>query len=249
MERITQCIRSRMATSKRIITVSGEQVSSDDSTATTERLASMRISSGSIDSNEGGDPSSSRCLQHQETVGDGDETKQPRRNVNFDSIRIREFGRALGDNPSTTHGPPLTLDWEFQDTEPVKVDEYELTRPPRRITQQMMIPGNVRENILLSQTETTKKQIASMVSQIRSSRHQRQTCVAMQDFEEWHELFEFVTRRFRRFRKGITKEREQELLWEKAQQIQREKEQQQQGNETQSQEDAVSDDTIDYDGL
>ena len=164
----------------------------------------------------------------------------PKRRVNFDAIMIREYDRTLGDNPATTHGPPLTLDWEYEDVASIKVDDYEAQRAPRRITEQMMIPGTARENILLTQTPTTKQQIQSMVSQVRSSRHRRQSTVAMQDFEEWHEAFEFVSRRFRRFRKGLTKEREQELLWEQAHHYQKKKEE-----GATEQKDAISEDSTD----
>jgi hypothetical protein len=146
----------------------------------------------------------------------------PPRKVNFDTIQFREYNLALGDNPATTNGPPLSLDWYYQDTEAVLVDDYEESRPPRRITQQMILPGKVREDMLLSQTKTTKMQITRMVSQVRSSRHQRRVSVAMQDFEEWQEALEFLSRRWRRMRKGISKEREQELLWENAAQQQQE---------------------------
>ncbi|KAL3923811.1 MAG: hypothetical protein SGILL_001427 [Bacillariaceae sp.] len=154
------------------------------------------------------------------------ETKLSQRRVNFDSIMIREYDRTLGDNPATTHGPPLTLDWQYEDVSPIKLDEYEEQRAPRRITHQMMIPGNTREAILLSQTPTTKKQIQTMVSEVKSHRHQRQVTVAMQDFEEWHEVFELITRRFRRLRKGVSKQREQEQLWEQAHHYQKHKESQ-----------------------
>jgi hypothetical protein len=218
----------------------------DASAVASERMSSLRVSE-SFDGEENTSPPvqiDTSEVVFSEKKGNEENKLPQQRSVNFDTIRIREFARTLGDNPSTTHGPPLTLDWHYQDTKPIKVDEYEETRPPRRVTQEMMIPGNIRENILLSQTETTKKQIARMISQVRSSRHQRQTSVAMQDLEEWHEAFEFIARRFRRFRKGITKEREQELLWEKAQKIQQEKEEKQRLGKH-SQEDAISDDTID----
>jgi hypothetical protein len=61
----------------------------------------------------------------------------------------------------------------------------------------------------------------------------------MQDFEEWHEAFEFLSRRFRRFRKGITKEKEQELLWEQAHHYQTTKTRQK------LQKDAASEDSTD----
>ena len=169
-----------------------------------------------------------------------DEDRSSKRRVNFDAIMIREYDRTLGDNPATTHGPPLTLDWEYEDVASIKVDEYEAQRAPRRITHQMMIPGNARENILLTQTPTTKQQIQNMVSQVRSSRHRRQSTVAMQDFEEWHEAFEFISRRFRRLRKGLSKQREQELLWEQAHEYQKHKE-----ASSLEHKDAVSEDSTD----
>ena len=60
-----------------------------------------------------------------------DEDRSSKRRVNFDAIMIREYDRTLGDNPATTHGPPLTLDWEYEDVASIKVDEYEAQRAPR----------------------------------------------------------------------------------------------------------------------
>jgi hypothetical protein len=156
---------------------------------------------------------------------DGKERNKERKSVNFATIAIREFARALGDNPATTNGPPLALDWDYEDLGPLSVDEYERTRPPRRITDQMVIPGTVRERILLSQTETTKHQIKQRIGEVRNSRHKRQVTVAMQDFEEWHVVFEFLARKFRRMRSGISKQREQELLWEQAEDYRRKQQQ------------------------
>jgi hypothetical protein len=166
--------------------------------------------------------------EQEKEVGTSTTTKPRRKNVNFDTITIREFARALGDNPATTHGPPLSLDWDYEDVVTISVDDYEKSRPPRRITDQMVVPGTVRENILLSQTRTTKQQIKQRISEVKTSRHKRQVTVAMQDFEEWHVLFEFISRRFRRMRTGISKQKEQEMLWEQAQKHDTVKQQQKQ---------------------
>ena len=186
----------------------------------TEDITSFSTRTASLDGTEEAATSSDNHNTNTNAASPPQTTTTPppnnKRRVNFDTIMIREFDRTLGDNPATTHGPPLTLDWQYEDVSPIKVDEYEENRAPRRITDQMMIPGNAREAILLTQTPTTKKQIQNMISQVRSSRYKRQSTVAMQDFEEWHEAFEFISRRFRRFRKGLTKEKEQELLWEQA---------------------------------
>jgi hypothetical protein len=40
--------------------------------------------------------------------------------------------------------------------------------------------------------------------------------VAIQEFEEWHIAFEAVRKRLRRIRRGVSKKREEEMLWEQA---------------------------------
>ena len=46
--------------------------------------------------------------------------------VSFGSVRVRRYGRALGDHPECRHGPALTLSWEYSDDEVAKdVEEYE----------------------------------------------------------------------------------------------------------------------------
>jgi hypothetical protein len=80
----------------------------------------------------------------------------------------------------------------------------------------MLVPGFVREKILLDQTDVTKRQVNATIAAIRVDRHRRQITIAMQEFEEWHIALETIRRRLRRFKKGISKQREEELLWENA---------------------------------
>lgn len=139
-----------------------------------------------------------------------------KRGVVFGKIHIREYSRCLGDNPATTHGPPLSIDWHYNPAGSYDVEEYEQSRPERRVTQQMLIPGSIREEILLQTAEVTKKQINSTISEIKLARHRRQMSVAMQEFEEFSLFGETILRRLRRLRSGVSKRREQELLWEQA---------------------------------
>ena len=76
-----------------------------------------------------------------------EDTKENRR-VSFGRILIREFNIELGDNPSCSVGPPLTIGWQYYDVSSSDVDDFEETRPPRRCKRQMIIPSSVRADIL-----------------------------------------------------------------------------------------------------
>lgn len=56
-----------------------------------------------------------------------------------------------------------------------------------------------------------------MRTHVLNSRHQRQLSIAMQEFDEWQYVLESLKRKFKRFRSGMSKKREMELLWENAQ--------------------------------
>jgi hypothetical protein len=145
------------------------------------------------------------------------------RAVSFDRVEIREYARCLGNNPATTQGPPLSIDWAYNEVGTFRLEEYEENHPPRRIAKRMLVPSYMREEILLDQTNTTKRQINDTIKAIRVDRNRRQVCVAMQEFEGWHIRMETIRRRLRRCRKGISKQREEELLWENAAMVMAEK--------------------------
>ena len=52
-----------------------------------------------------------------------------RQTVSFDQVQIRYFRQTLGDNPSVSYGPPIQLDWKFEEAESLRIDDYELNRP------------------------------------------------------------------------------------------------------------------------
>lgn len=145
-----------------------------------------------------------------------DGSKSMKRGVSFDKIEIREYSRCLGLNPATTYGPSLSIDWGYNEAGTYDLEEYESSRPQRRATQQMLVPGSVREEILLNHTDVTRKQISQAIAENKVARSKRQMCIAMQEFEDWAKLGETLMRRWRRMRSGISKKKEQQLLWENA---------------------------------
>ena len=145
--------------------------------------------------------------------------KSVKRGVSFDKIEIREYSRCLGINPATTHGPSLSLDWLYNIAGTYDVEEYEKSRPARRETQQMLLPGSLREEILLEHSDVTRKQISNAVADNKVARNRRQASLAFQEYEDWVWLGETIMRRYRRMRSGISKKKEQQLLWENAQRV------------------------------
>jgi hypothetical protein len=154
--------------------------------------------------------SSSDALSNPETM---------KRGVTFDKIHIREYSRCLGDNPATTHGPPLSIGWQYNVSGAYDLEEYEESRPRRRATQQLLVPGSIREEMLLFHSDVTRKQISNSVAEIKVVRHRRQMCIAMQEFEEWAWLGETIVRRLRRLRSGVSKKKELQKLWEDARHV------------------------------
>ena len=49
-------------------------------------------------------------------------------NVSFQKVCVREYPRCVGDNPSVTSGPALTIGWDPLTSRDFSVDDYEKTR-------------------------------------------------------------------------------------------------------------------------
>jgi len=75
-----------------------------------------------------------------------------------------------------------------------------------------------RESILLKETETTKREIDALKKELFKIRSSRQNTIAMIEtgMDDWLAIAQLIKRRFGRLRTGISKEKEQELLWEQA---------------------------------
>jgi len=80
------------------------------------------------------------------------------------------------------------------------------------------IPIKQREKMLMEETDLSKKQINTANRELAKVRQQRRSTIAMTEsgLDDFQVVVEFFARRFRRLRVGISKKREQELLWENA---------------------------------
>lgn len=77
------------------------------------------------------------------------EQASPRaRRVCWGSVLVRDYPMILGDNPCCSGGPPLTLDWEYQEHTPLAIDEYEICHPHHRTVREMGRNRYQRKNLL-----------------------------------------------------------------------------------------------------
>jgi hypothetical protein len=71
------------------------------------------------------------------------------KSVSFDSVQIRSYQLTIGDHPGVSYGPPIQLDWDYQEHEDIELDVYEANRGfSRRTMRQMVMSYYQRKNIL-----------------------------------------------------------------------------------------------------
>ena len=104
----------------------------------------------------------------------GLESNARSKSVRFDTVEIREYPYVLGDNPSVSAGPPLSIGWEPQDEFTVGFDEYETGKPTRpRDIYEMRFDETLRLLILQS-SGYTMREIAQAVIDVRIIQHHRE---------------------------------------------------------------------------
>jgi len=50
---------------------------------------------------------------------------QRKRKIRFGTVLVREYDIILGDHPCCSYGPPITIDWDYHQYEPIDVNVYE----------------------------------------------------------------------------------------------------------------------------
>eukprot|EP00984_Skeletonema_dohrnii_P003665 scaffold1263_cov134-Skeletonema_dohrnii-CCMP3373.AAC.1 len=108
---------------------------------------------------------------------DESQSSMRRRSVCFTSLEIRSYGVTLGNAP-TFHGPPVTLDWDYDpaETETFDVDVYEHHRYARRTKSEMVIPPSHREYRLM-QLGFSRSQIKYAMEEAKRAAKEREKTV------------------------------------------------------------------------
>merc|ERR1719203_2098770 len=130
-----------------------------------------------------------------------DPSSRPRRmsdfSVGFKFVEIRDYFQILGDNPSVSRGPAMTLDWEYDSHQTISIDSYEGNRGTRRVSYEMMMPRNVREHHL-RKSGYSKKEISKAVKAIDEAKSKRKKTVKNIRFENVEYAVERTTRKIKK---------------------------------------------------
>ena len=141
----------------------------------------------------------------------GPECGHDSKSVSFGDVEIRMYERIVGDNPAVSIGLPVTLAWEPHDTVVSSVDDFEENHPPRRKSQECLLPTWTRRDYLKN---TSKKDLRKAKATVRRTQHQRKMTRTMTDWEPFEIVAESALRKFKRVLARTSTEKEQRKLWE-----------------------------------
>ena len=113
--------------------------------------------------------------------------------VGFSDIFIREYPITIGDNPGGLCGPPLTIEWQHQAENRLAVDDYEKSRPNRRRGREMIMPSNLRVD-LLKGGGFSRGEIAVLTRSVNISRTQRRRTIQTLHLAPFQEISEAICR-------------------------------------------------------
>lgn len=88
--------------------------------------------------------------------------------ISFSTVEFHEHAIVLGDNPATSCGPSLEIDWTKQHSTIIPLDDYEDERFPRRTRNELKIPLSIRRDLLLENGYTMREIMESKSIKQRS---------------------------------------------------------------------------------
>jgi hypothetical protein len=105
--------------------------------------------------------------------------KEEKKNVDFESVVIREYERDLGDNPAVSSGPPIGLGWAYLPSVRVDIDFYEanVRKPAPRTRKDFFLTPQKRFHLLLDEWGFSVTAICRAKDQASEVRYQRQMSV------------------------------------------------------------------------
>lgn len=95
--------------------------------------------------------------------------------VGFGMVAVREYERAVGDNPAVSSGTPISLGWCYNDSLEVDVDKFEsnVRKPGPRTRKDFFLTPHQRFHILLDEWQFSLQEIChakDIASEVRNLR-------------------------------------------------------------------------------
>lgn len=125
-----------------------------------------------------------------------------KRSVSFAKVNIREYERVMGDNPSVTSGPPLSIGWRCT-PEPITmtIDDYEDGKGLPRSSSEYLVPKAVRENLLREHAGVSRSEMVHTIRVIQKEKMRRRKTVVNLSMQGAEERVEGVKRKIKKILK------------------------------------------------
>jgi hypothetical protein len=122
--------------------------------------------------------------------------------ITFDKVIVRDYGMVLGDHPSCSYGPPVQLEWDYLEYEPLPVDEYEYHHSRRRTMRQLILNYYKRTEMLSA--DNSRAELKQATQEVAKVQWQRAVTRQVLPLYWVQDAIESVGRKFKR---GFKKEK------------------------------------------
>lgn len=76
--------------------------------------------------------------------------KKKKKQLSWGTVQIREYSRTIGDHPDVSYGPPLSLDWQYNQHEDISLDSHEQSR---------IVDGNGKKKRFIRMSSLTRRNL------------------------------------------------------------------------------------------
>lgn len=115
--------------------------------------------------------------------------------VQFSTVTIRDYPRAMSDNPASSIGPAISIGWNYEEENTYIIDEYESSRMGnRRYGREMIIPSAIRED-LLRHAGYSRAEIMNSIRELNVARTQRRRTYDTLHLQGLHAVSESIARK------------------------------------------------------
>lgn len=155
--------------------------STSDTGSESESVLSRASSSSSIDS-----------LDESENV-------ITKKRVSFDAVNIRSYQQTMGDNPAVSYGPPIQLDWDYEEHDSIDIDSYEACRGlSRRNLRQMATSYYQRKTFLEREYGFTEEETRQAKKDANKIKFRREVTKSLLPYMHVEHAIESVGRKVKR---------------------------------------------------
>lgn len=135
-----------------------------------------------------------------------------KKRISFGTIQIREHAQTIGDNPSCSYGTPVQLDWEHQDLEELKVDEYETYRPRVRTKEEFHL-NSFQRTTLLKLNGYSNNEIKGSKKEVSKARNKRErTKFLMVNYPQLTAVEDAIESGVRKLKRSVSKSKLNETI-------------------------------------